>query len=342
MNPKTGLFGLIFLLIFSSCVGYKEFSVEVFKPAELSIPPNTKKIVLVSRNLKYKTDTLQNYYQRNHGLIKDKVRLNIDSQAIAVCLDTLANRLNNQGRYGRTDVLPVKTFSVMRVSEIKPAKAEWYKIVAEKSGADVLILLDMFSCFYSVDDAEYSPEAKVVTSNIWSVYDAKNQKIIDRFSQIDTLYWNQLDENGNYLKVKIPDKKDAIILASGVIAENYSKHILPSWAKVNRAYISCNDQNFLKALGLAQNSQWEQATKIWQGFLNGKSNSKKTYALYNLAIVSEMNGDVDKAIELTDEAAKASMGLFQSSVNEQVRKYSIVLYQRKNEITKLNQQYEAH
>lgn len=333
---------MIFLLIFSSCVGYKEFSVEVFKPAELSIPANTKKIVLVSRNLKYKTDTLQNYYQRNRRLIKDKVILNIDSQAISVCLDTLANRLNNQGRYGQTEVLPVQTFSVARVLEIKPAKADWYRSVAEKSGADLLILLDMFSCFYSVNDAEYSPEAKVITSNIWSVYNTKNQKIIDRFSQIDTLYWNQSDENGNYRNVKIPDKKDAIILASGVIGENYSKHIIPSWTKVDRAYIYCDDQNFLKAVRLAQNNQWEQATKIWQGFLSGRSSLKKTYALYNLAVVSEMNGDVDKAIELTDEAAKASLGLFQSSVNEQVRKYSVVLYQRKNEITKLNQQYEAH
>ena len=60
-----------------------------------------------------------------------------------------------------------------------------------------------------------------------------------------------------------------------------------------------------------------------------------------MALASEMNGDVDKAIELTDKAAKASSGMFLSSVNEQVRKYSIVLYQRKNEITKLNQQYEA-
>jgi hypothetical protein len=53
-----------------------------------------------------------------------------------------------------------------------------------------------------------------------------------------------------------------------------------------------------------------------------------------------MNGDVDRAVELTDQAAKASSGLFMSSENDAVRKYSAVLYQRKNEINKLNQQYE--
>jgi len=333
---------LTFILILNSCVSYKEFSIEVFKPAELSIPTNTKKIVLVSRNLKYKNDTLQNYYQRNRQLIKDKISLNIDSLAVSTCMDTLASLLTVKGHFDQVQVLPVATFSKIRISEIKQAKAEWYKSVAEKSGADILVLLDMFSCFYSVSDAESSPEAKVITSNIWSVYNAKKQRIIDRFSQIDTLYWNQLDENGNYRKVKIPDKKNAVILAAGVIAESYSKHILPGWTQVKRTYLSCRDANFQKAIKLAQNDQWEQATRIWQNYSISKSNSKKASALYNLAVASEMNGDIDKAIEFTDKAAKASTGLFLGSVNEHVRKYSAVLYQRKNEINKLNQQYETH
>lgn len=342
MNLKTGLPGLLLILILNSCVSYKEFSVEVFKPAELSIPANTKNIVLVSRNLKYKNDTLQNYYQRNRQLIRDKINLNIDSLAVSTCLDTLASRLTNHGHFEQVQVLPVTTFSKIWVSDIKPPKAEWYKSVAEKSGADVLVLLDMFSCFYSTNAAESSPEARVVTSNIWSVYNAKDQQIIDRFSQIDTLYWNQLDENGNYQKEKIPDKKNAIELAAGVIGVNYSKHILPAWTQVKRTYLSFDDPNFQKALKFAQDNQWEQAIGIWLGFSEGKSNFKKASAFYNLAVASEMNGDIDKAIEFTDKAAKASTGLFLGSVNEQVRKYSVILYQRKNEINKLNRQYETH
>jgi hypothetical protein len=64
-------------------------------------------------------------------------------------------------------------------------------------------------------------------------------------------------------------------------------------------------------------------------------------ALYNLALAGEMNGNIDQAITMTDQAAKVSSGLFMSSENEAVRKYSAVLYQRKNEITKLNQQNET-
>jgi tetratricopeptide (TPR) repeat protein len=341
MNIKSGFWGICLVVIFSSCVGYKEFSIEVFKPAKLAIPTDVRKIVLVSRNLKYKSDTLQNFYQRNNSLIKDKKKISIDSLAVSNCLDTLAARMMKLGNFDRVNVLPFSSFSKQMVNNVRPATPEWYSTVAEKNGADMLILLDMFSCFYSVKDGYSQPEAKVVTSNIWSVYNAKTQKITDRFSQIDTLYWNQLDENGNYKRTNIPDKKTAIVLAAGVIGGNYSRHILPSWTKVDRTYMLCNCPEFQDAIRLAQKNEWEKAVDIWSRFTESKNKQKQTSALYNLAVASEMNGDVDKAIEYTDKAAKASSGLFLGAANEQVRKYSAILYQRKNEIIKLNQQYEV-
>ncbi len=342
MNWKILIVGLFYLLILNSCVGYKEFAIEVFKPAEFSFTADAKKIVLISRNLKYKNDTLQNYYVSNNSLMKDKSKINMDSLAISICMDSLSSRLNSQGHFDRIKILPFNMFPRIRVNEIRPAKIDWYKSIAEKTDADYLILLDMFSCFYSVNSADYSPEAKVITSNIWSVYNSKNQKIIDRFSQIDTLYWNQFDETGNYKKVNIPDKKNAITLAATAIADNYSKHILPSWAKVIRTLMLCDNPDFQKAVKLAQANQWEQAISIWQGFSESNSKLKRASALYNLAVACEMNGDIDKAIEFTDEAAKVSSGLFLGYVNEQVRKYSVVLYQRKYEIAKLNRYYEAN
>ena len=55
-----------------------------------------------------------------------------------------------------------------------------------------------------------------------------------------------------------------------------------------------------------------------------------------------MNGDITQAIAFTDEAAKLSSGIFMASLNEAVRNYSVVLYQRRNEINKLNLQNEMH
>jgi hypothetical protein len=341
MKFKPVLLWLIILLIFSSCASYEKLSIEVFKPAEVSLTPDIKTITIISRNLKYEHDTLQNYQVRNRRLIKDKIRLNSDSLAIKTCMDSLSGMLLKQNRFDKVEILPINTFPVSRVKEIRPAKNEYYKVISKKTGADILILLDMFSCFYSQKNDDSDLSANVVTSNIWTIYSAREQKIIDRFTQVDTLYWDESDENGQYRRLRIPDKKNAILLAAGVIGENFSKHIIPSWAKVDRTIMQSSGPQFQSATRLAQNNKWEEAVSIWQVYSETKSKLNKVIALYNLALASEMNGDVDRAIELTDRAAKISSGLFLSSENEAVRKYSAVLYQRKNEINKLNQQYES-
>jgi hypothetical protein len=339
MKFKLGILGFVFLLILNSCVSYEKFSIEVFKPAEVRLTPAVKKIAVISRNLKFVNDTLQNYQVKNHRLIKDKIKLNTDSLAIKTCLDSLSGKLLAQNQFDKVAVLPVNTFPATRVKNIRPAQNEWYKAISEKTGADVLILLDMFSCFYSQEDVDSSPVVNVVTSNIWSVYSATEQKIIDRFTQVDTLYWDGADENGRYKKLRIPDKKNAILLAAGVIGENYAKHILPAWAKVDRNFMQSGNPELQKAVKLALDGKWDEAVAIWQVYSENKGKRNRVVALYNLALASEMNGNVDRAIELTDQAAKASSGLFLSPENEAVRKYSAVLYQRKNEINKLNQQY---
>jgi hypothetical protein len=340
MKCNSGLLWFVFLLTLNSCVSYEKFSIEVFKPSEVRLTPDAKKVVIISRNLKYVHDTLQNYQVKNRQLIKDKVHFNTDSLSIITCMDSLSGKLVAQNQFNKVEILPINTFPVSRVKEIRPAKSEFYKVVSEKTGADILILLDMFSCFYSQKNDDSDLSANVVTSNIWTVYSAREQKIIDRFTQVDTLYWDETDENGKYKKLRIPDKRNAISLAAGVIGENYAKHILPGWAKVDRTIMQSSDSEFQKATKLAQNNKWEEAVPIWQVYSESKSKRNKVIAWYNLALASEMNGDVDRAIELTDQAAKASSGPFLSSENEAVRKYSAVLYQRKNEINKLNQQYE--
>jgi hypothetical protein len=338
MKQKSGMLWVALLLSLSSCVSYEKFSIEVMQPSKLVLAPEIKKIAIVSRNLKYSNDTLQNYQSRNHKLVKDKVKLSIESLALETCLDSLSVKLLAQNRFDSIIVLPASTFPVNRVKEIRPAKGEWYKNLADKTGADGIILLDMFSCFYSQSD-EFS-DAKVVTSNIWSFYARKQQKIIDRFVHIDTLYWDGKDDAGNYKKSLIPEKQAAIPIAAGVIGANYAKHILPSWIMVYRDIMTSHDAEFQKAAKLAKNNKWEEANSIWQKGAESKNKRKKTISLYNLALASEMNGDVDQALKYTNQAATASSGVFMPGENEVVRKYSAILYRRKTELNKLSTQYE--
>lgn len=342
MKLKSGLIWIVLLSNLCSCVSYENLTIEVLKPAKFSLPADIRKIAIVPRNLKYEDDTLQHYHIKNRKLFKDNFKFNTDSVAQITCIDSLATKLMAQNRFDSILILPVNSLPVIHVKQIGRGKAEWYKSISNKTEVDALILLDMFSCFYSNQKDEFASTtlANVVTSNIWSIYDCKRHKIIDRFAQVDTLYWDGTDDNGNYNERRIPAKKEAIILASAVIGENYSKHIMPSWSMVYREIMSCNKPELKQAAILAQKSKWEEASAIWQKYEESKNKRDKIIALYNLALAGEMNGNIDQALELTVKAAKLSGGSIWKSENEAVRKYSAVLYRRKLEINKLDANHE--
>jgi len=134
----------------------------------------------------------------------------------------------------------------------------------------------------------------------------------------------------------IPKKEAAIPIAGGVVGVNYSKHIQPSWILVNRDIMVDDHKEFKEAAQFAMKNDWESASAIWQKYADSKNKQKKIISLYNLAIASEINGDIDLGLKLTSQAATASSGAFRSNENELVRKYSAILYQRKVEINKLN------
>ncbi len=88
--------------------------------------------------------------------------------------------------------------------------------ITAASETDLLISLETFSYFYSeyINDDNVPDSREVITAAVWAVYDPKIEKIIDRKTMIDTVYWNAYDENGNYQRnSKLPPRLAALKIA---------------------------------------------------------------------------------------------------------------------------------
>lgn len=340
MVQKMSLLWLIGLIGLSSCLTFEKYPIEVYKPSNYTFPSYVRTVGVASRNLKYASDTLTNYYLNNGRLTKDQRSLDYEMLARQICLDSVAAKLDGLQKFDSVFVLPAETFPEKRLSEIYPASNEWAQPLAQKTGADALIFLDMFSCFYRVSDRFDNPHANVITSNIWTVYDAHQQKIVDRYRQIDTLYWNSVDEEGNFRRIKLPVKTEAIRLAAGVIAKNYTKQIVSDWNVVYRTILNGNNREQIEASRLAKKGEWADAKAIWERLLESQKRRPRAIALYNLALESEMDGNTEKAIEYCKKAADESKGIFFANINEATRDYSAVLFKRKIDLEKLKSQNE--
>ncbi len=338
MKMMITLSGIVLYFFLSSCVTLNEFPIEVIQPAKVVFPAEIKNITLVSRNLKYANDTLQKFYSKDYRLIKDLKPINIDSISVQACFDSLSMKIQAQKRFSKITILPFSSLQVQYVKSINPPSKNFIQKISTDTNADALILLDMYSSFYSVYP---NPEnnrsiAKVVTASIWTVYDASKSQIINHTSLVDTLYWDGLDDKENYSASRIPNKKAAIKIAAELVGVNYSKNIVPSWAKVYRNTLSYNQPDFKKAAELAKKNKWDEASLLWGKYAESKNKRQKMQALFNLAIASEMNGNIEEATELISKASKVSSSPFYATENENIRKYSAVLARRKIELNKLN------
>jgi hypothetical protein len=340
MKKTIAITGIVSLFFLSSCVTINEFPIEVFQPAKVGLPSEIKNVTIVSRNMKYTNDTLQNYYSKDFRRIKDIIPINYDSSAVQVCFDSLSLKMQAQKRFSTIILLPFSSLPVQHVKNIGPPSKMLIKKISSDTHADALILLDMYSSFYSTypnPDNDHSI-AKVVTASIWTIYDPSKVKIIHHTSMVDTLYWDGLDDDDVYSASRIPNKKAALKIAAGLVGVNYSKNIVPNWMKVYRNTLSCNQTDFKKAAGLAKKNNWEEASALWGKYTESTKKRFRMQALFNLAIASELNGDIDTANELITKASKVSSSPFYATENEIIRKYSAVLAKRKIELAKINSQ----
>ena len=338
MRNITVVIGIIGLFLLSSCTTLYEFPIEVYQPAKVNLPPKIKNIALASRNLKYPSDTLQHFYSRNNKLTKDIGHLNIDSITLNACFDSLSAKISQQKRFDKVTVLPVNTLPVQYVPKINPpAKAQIGQLASETQ-ADALILLDMFSGFYSVypvsDDNHLV--AQVVTASIWTIYDPASYRILQHQSMIDTLYWDGLDEKGDYVVSSIPGKKDALAIAAGLAGVKYSKNLVPFWKQVNRQVLSCDKEEFPVALRLAKKNKWAEASTLWEKYTIAGNKRLRLQAMYNLAVAHEMEGDMEGAQQLLTEALAVAPASSCTLEKKTIRAYSLVLAKRKVELEKIN------
>ena len=330
---------ILLLLTISSCTVYKEFPIDIYRPGAAAIPKNTQNIALIYRNFKYSNDTLQHYYKSDNQLKKAKSDpKNMDSLLVASCLNELASNLKNTNPEAQIHVFPT-VFKVHKGAKIPALDFDVVNRIGNDVKADIIISLETYSYFYS----EYSAEPgepkprEVITANVWAVYDRAKQKITDRKTIIDTIFWNALDDAGKVQKnLKLPNRLAALKIASELAGGNYAKRFVPSWQKTIRIYAVPPPPDFESAEKFVQKNDWDSAIAIWKKYADLKKGKIAVSACYNLAFGYEMKDDIDAAIQWLNAAKHAATEYRSHDEMKRIDQYMLVLVQRKKDIERLN------
>jgi len=69
------------------------------------------------------------------------------------------------------------------------------------------------------------------------------------------------------------------------------------WVNVSRKYYIKGSDEFKNAKYSVKASDWDAAKEIWNKYINDPDPKIASYALYNMALASEIEGDLDAAYD---------------------------------------------
>ena len=312
INYYTILFFLMGITLISCKSNYSIITIENTQNAKEELSPDIQSITLMNRSMNnqfmnHREDSLQLYFYRK-GFQLSKIVL--DSTAADTTIRALAELMFESGRYDV--VVPLdRNFKRTLSYEILPdtLSPDQVSEICRNFKTDALMVLERFS---TKTMADYSAEKYMEANNspvnsynatldlkynaFFRIYKPGSKTLVKEIAVTDTIYWESVDYSQEKLFSKLPTIKQALINAGIKVALDVDSRLSPTWIPEKRGYFIIKQKDDQGQRFMIENN-YEAAGKYWAEMALSTNKKKRSMAEYNLALLHELNGDIDKAIE---------------------------------------------
>ena len=303
-----------FLILFlaSAAVSCKtnQLYINVLQPAPVTMSPGIKKVGIINRSIP--TDETKTLDALDRVLSLESADLDKDGAWESIA--GVAGELRNNDRFSEVVLLNDIDFRSSRIGILPPMLSNSIAdSICRVKGIDALFALERFdtdtqistSSAGSVETAlgnipflGFQVTMETIIKTGWRIYYPAEASVLDEFSFVESLGFTakgiSLLAAGEALK----DRRNAIREVSRNAGRTYAERILPYRLNVTRTYYVKGTDNFGIAKRKAQTGKWDEAGTYWEKETSNSKSKIAGRAWYNLAILSEINGDIDKAMEL--------------------------------------------
>ncbi|MBE9509467.1 MAG: hypothetical protein IMY71_01205 [Bacteroidetes bacterium] len=324
------LFVFCGIISLNSCITTSIVPIRVYNPSEVKFPDSTYHITLVNR-LYFPTGN-ESYIERD----------SIDSLVINNIAQKNLFKGVEDALYSSELIDKVTIVQKTREDkntlnfdiELEPLNWDTIGAISDRNRSDVVISLDglIVKHFYSTkvvfDIDLYNSNLfykigilKVYLSALFRVYDPEKKHLIEKYHYSDTIFWESEGKTLHSALRNLPLKKNAVSEAAYWSGLYYAERFISHWEEVDRFYFIRGHPDLKEAAILAKEEKWLDAAKIWKVLAYGPDNEIASSAALNMALVSEMNDNLDAALNW----AKKSYSL---NKKESVEQYLKVLVER--------------
>jgi hypothetical protein len=305
---------ILILLTFAACKTDLVY-ISVLDPAPVTLPIGIKKAGILNRSIPTDENTLLTTAHK----ITSLESMNMIKEGSDAALKGLQNGLLEANAFDE-----LKSLDEIHLKNpgggIFLPPLTWSEVdqICQSNQLDALFVLEVFDTDLKVVpgaipkdlnnpvniiNAVQQPMDMITTVKTgWRIYDSKNKIILDELPFANTITYTGSAVNITSNAEAILGRKEAVKQLSNKMGYQYSDRVRPYWTKVTRDYYVKGTYNFKIAKRKAQTGNWNDAAVLWEKETKNSKRKVAGRACYNMAIINEINGNLDTAIQWAQKA----------------------------------------
>jgi len=297
-------------LLLLSCGSTNHLTMSVTEPAPVYVPNHIKRVGILNRSESTKNKAIDKIDK-----ILSAEGLSLDKEGAERVVQGIKDEFEKDQTFDEVKVVTSDKIENPGLG-IFPSTLSWEEVntICEENQVDALVVLS----FYDTDaTVKYEVQtihkvnalglkipviehSATVNTNIktgFRIYDNLNKELLDEILFND---WSTSVGRGiNPVKATeaITGRKEAVLQISNNVGHSYALRTYPFRIRVTRDYYVKGTNNFEIGKRRAQTGDWNGAAQLWEIETKNPKGKIAGRGCYNMAIINEINGDLDAAIQ---------------------------------------------
>ncbi len=320
----------------------QQLYLNVIEPAPVTLPPYIKSVGVINRSIP--TDETKTLDVLDKAFSLEGV--NLDKDGAMESIRGLSDELLQNTRFNEVKTLNNVDFRTSALSDF-PTALTWEIVeqICKESSTDALFSLEKFDTdthlnlstrkvdiktpLGSIPGIEHQANMETLVKTGWRIYDPVSKLILDAYIYNESVVFSGRGINPLVAASALVGRKEAVNQVSNKAGHGYALRIIPYSLRVMRDYYVKGTDNFKIARRKAQVGKWDDAGVLWEKETSNSSSKIAGRACYNMAIINEINGDLDSALKWAQKS-------YEDSNNKLALRYVRILENRryKNDVLK--------
>jgi len=316
---KKAILSSMTIGILLSCATTGKISVQIAVPPQNPLSPDIQSIAILNRSFSDNSYKMQ-YDSVENMLVNDNLTYTktfSDTVAADTVLNVVAKAIYDSQYF---DVVVPLQRNILRDDKedavTTPLDTTFINLLCKDFNVDGVLVLENFSekvnrtirVLPSGSRAIYKGMIDLAYDSNWRFYQPKQNPAFINYWAGDDLFWQSPGYyyTSNEMDKKLPTIRETLITGAHLLGGDMANLICPIWVDATRKYYITRNKKIDAAIPMIKLNKWDEAFEIWKNFASEPTISLRSKIESNLALVSEMKGNLDQAIEWGEKSLKSN------------------------------------